>query len=83
MSRSSVLLAALTAEPTSTSDLYERVGYLALTQVGLVPYPAFRAELARLSSAGLVDSETGNDGETLWRLAGPSPGEDQRCGGSG
>ena len=53
--RSSVLLAALTSEPTSTSDLYARVGYVALARIGLIPYAAFRAELERLSAAGLVD----------------------------
>jgi hypothetical protein len=69
VSRSSVLLAALTNEPTSTSELYERVGYPALVRVGLIPYAAFRAELVRLSAAGLVESETDLDGSTLWRLA--------------
>lgn len=64
--RSSVLLAALTSEPTSTSEVYARVGYIALARVGLIPYPAFRAELAKLSAAGLVDSETSGDGSTLW-----------------
>jgi hypothetical protein len=73
MSRSSVLLAALTAEPTSTSDLYERVGYLALTRAGLVPYPAFRAELDKLSAAGLAGRETSPDGSTLWTLTAASP----------
>jgi hypothetical protein len=73
MSRSSVLLAALTGEPTSTSDLYERVGYLALTRVGLVSYPSFRAELDKLSAAGLAASETSSDGATLWTLAAASP----------
>jgi hypothetical protein len=71
MSRRSVVLAALTSEPTSTTDLYERVGYLALARVGLVPYPAFRAELAELSAAGLAEQETGPDGSTLWKLAAP------------
>ncbi len=79
MTRASVLLAALTCEPTSTSDLYERVGYLALTHVGLVSYPAFRAELDKLSSAGLAESETSSDGSTLWTLAGAS-GEDSQRG---
>jgi hypothetical protein len=73
MSRSSVLLAALTREPTSTSDLYARVGYLALVRVGLVPYAAFREELAKLSAAGLAESETGCDGSTWWRRADASP----------
>jgi hypothetical protein len=69
MSRSSVVLSAVTSQPASTSELYERVGYLALAQVGLIPYGAFRAELARLSAQGLVDSETADDGSTRWRLA--------------
>lgn len=66
MPRSSVLLAALTSEPTSTSDLYERVGYLALARVGLIPYAAFRAELVKLEAAGLAISEAAPDGSTLW-----------------
>ena len=67
MSRSSVVLAALTEEPTNTSDLYGRVGYRALMQVGLIPYEAFRAELVRLQATGLARSEPGADGATLWR----------------
>ncbi|MEA2160012.1 MAG: hypothetical protein QOD66_2392 [Solirubrobacteraceae bacterium] len=69
MSRSSALLAALTSEPTSTSDLYERVGYAALARVGLVPYAAFRAELAKLSAIGLAENEPSPDGTTLWKLS--------------
>ena len=69
MSRASLLLASLTDTPTPTSDVYDRVGYGALTQLGLVPYEAFRAELVRLSAAGLVTSEPGPDGSTLWRRA--------------
>jgi hypothetical protein len=75
MSRSSVVLAALTHEPTSTSDLYARVGYLALARVGLVPYAAFRAELAQLAAAGLADGETSGDGSTWWKRADASPQE--------
>ncbi len=71
MSRSSVLLASLTDTPASTETVYDRVGYLALTQVGLVPYDDFRAELVRLSAQGLVASEPGPDGATLWRRARP------------
>lgn len=67
MSRASVLLAALTDEPASTSELYDRVGYPALVRVGLVPYDAFRDELARLSAAGLAERETAADGAALWR----------------
>jgi hypothetical protein len=75
MSRATVLLSALTAEPTSTSDLYARVGYLDLVRVGLIPYAAFRAELAKLTAAGFATSEVGDDGSTLWKLArAPSSG---------
>jgi len=52
-----VLLAALTDEPVSTSELYDRVGYLALARVSLIPYPAFRAELEKLSAAGLATGD--------------------------
>lgn len=75
MSRASALLAAVTREPTSTSELYDRVGYVALTRVGLVSYHAFRAELAKLSAAGLVESRTDPDGSTVWRLPQPPPGK--------
>ena len=68
MSRAPTLLAALTAEPTSTSDLYDRVGYPVLTRVGLIPYEAFRAELMQLAAAGRVISDTAPDGSTTWRL---------------
>ena len=80
MSRSSVLLGALTSEPTSTSDLYERVGYLALTRIGLVPYPAFRAELDKLAAEGLAARDDGPDGSTLWRRAEPPMGNGPRTG---
>jgi len=70
MSRCSVLLAALTGEPASTSELYSRVGYATLTGLGLVPYDAFRAELGKLSAAGLAGSDTGSDGSTIWWLIG-------------
>ena len=72
--RESALLAALTDEPTSTSDLYDRIGYPALVRIGLVPYPAFRAELEKLAAAGLAEKETGADGSTLWRRAGGERG---------
>ena len=50
MSRESALLAAVTGEPTSTSELYDQVGYATLTRIGLVPYPRLpgRAGPARL-----------------------------------
>jgi hypothetical protein len=76
MSRESVLLGALTTELTSTSDLYERVGYGALARIGLIPYHAFRAELVRLESTGLLASETASDGSTMWRIA-PEPAAEE------
>jgi hypothetical protein len=69
MSRESELLAVLTKEPTSTSELYERVGYMTLTRLGLVPYPAFRQALATLAASGLVEQETAADDSTVWWLA--------------
>lgn len=72
MSRESIVLGALTIDPTSTSDLYERVGYAALAEVGLISYHAFRAELERLASGGVVASETGPDGSTMWSLTSES-----------
>lgn len=69
MSRESVLLAALTTEPTSTSELYTRIGYMQLTQLGLIPYVAFKAELAKLEAAGLAQSQaTDDESATLWWL---------------
>jgi hypothetical protein len=67
MSRTSVLLAALTTEPTSTSELYDRVGYRTLARLGLIPYQAFRAELVRLAAAGSIERQTARDGSTMWR----------------
>ena len=61
-----MLLHVLTSEPATTSDLYDRVGYPALTRVGLIPYHAFRAELVKLSAAGLARSEDAPDGSTMW-----------------
>jgi hypothetical protein len=67
----SPILSSLTSEPTSTEALYERVGYTTLARLGLIPYDAFRAELVKLSAAGLAESHTVEDGATLWRL--PTP----------
>ncbi len=78
MLRASALLAALTSEPASTSEIYDRVGYPTLTRVGLVSYRAFRAELAELSAAGLIESRTDRDGSTVWRLPQTSAGEEWR-----
>ena len=66
MSRESELLAVMTNEPASTSELYERVGYMTLTRLGLVPYPAFRQALAKLAAAGLAQHDTADDGSTMW-----------------
>ncbi len=75
MSRAQTLLSVLDDAPVSTSDLYERVGYPRLVSLGLVPYHAFRAELAKLAKAGLVGCDTDSDGSSVWwRLAGPDGG---------
>ena len=76
MSRTATLMAALGEEPLTTSDLYDRIGYLELTRLGLIPYHAFRAELHRLAAAGLALSSRAEDGASLWRRAGTvsSPG---------
>jgi hypothetical protein len=75
MSRESALLAALSSEPASTSELYERIGYATLTRLGLVPYHTFRAALARLSAAGLAAHETAGDGSTVWWIASSHRGD--------
>jgi hypothetical protein len=66
MSRQSELLDALDAEPETTSELYSRLGYVALTRLGLVSYHRFREELARLAAAGLAVHGTAPDGSTTW-----------------
>ena len=66
MSRASVLLAVVTAEPASTSELYDRVGYPTLARLGLIPYAAFRDALVRLASVGEIESRTAPDGSTMW-----------------
>ena len=74
MSREAELLAALTSEPTSTTDLYERIGYAKLTRLSLIPYPAFRQALASLAAAGLAEHDTAQDGSTLWWVGEDAPG---------
>jgi hypothetical protein len=69
-----VLLAHLSDEPTTTSDLYDRVGYVALARISLIPYQAFRDELAKLSAAGLAEMGRAVDGAATWRL--PQRAED-------
>jgi hypothetical protein len=69
MSRTSALMAVISSDPTSTSDLYERIGYATLVRLGLIPYDAFRAELAALAATGAIECATGPDGSTLWRRA--------------
>ena len=66
----------LTTEPTTTSELYERVGYPTLVRVGLIPYQAFRDELAALAASGAIESQTAPDGSTIWRRA-----DDRRISG--
>jgi hypothetical protein len=78
MSRASVLMATLTDEPLSTSELYDRIGYPTLTRLGLIPYHAFHAELERLAATGTVLAETARDGSTLWRRAPAEPDPDAR-----
>jgi len=72
MSRESALLGVLTIDPTSTSDLYERIGYRTLAEVGMISYHEFRAELEKLHAAGIVDSEEGTDRSTMWSLTSES-----------
>jgi hypothetical protein len=76
MSRESVLMGVLTIDPTSTSDLYERVGYGTLAQVGMISYHEFRGELEKLESVGIVACEAGADGSTMWSLTSESAGEE-------
>lgn len=66
MSRTSTLMAVVTTDPASTSELYDRVGYPALARLGLIPYPAFREALAGLAATGAIESYTGPDGSTMW-----------------
>ena len=61
------LLAVVSAEPASTSELYERIGYPTLARLGLIPYGAFREALARLAATGVIESDTASDGSTMWR----------------
>lgn len=67
MMRESALMAVITAEAASTSDLYERVGYPTLVRLALIPYPAFRDALVTLAATGAIESHTGPDGSTMWR----------------
>jgi hypothetical protein len=76
MSQSSELMAVITADPLSTSDLYDRVGYPALARLGLIPYHAFRAELAALAATGAIESATAPDGSTVWRRVPENAGPD-------
>ncbi|HUA72595.1 MAG TPA: hypothetical protein VMA96_15980 [Solirubrobacteraceae bacterium] len=76
MSRESVLIGVLTIDPTSTSELYERAGYPALAEAGMISYHEFRGELEKLQAAGIVTSEAGADGSTLWSLTSESAGEE-------
>ena len=77
MSQASALLAVITAEPATTSELYDRVGYPALARLGLIPYAAFRDALERLAAAGTIESQKAADGSTMWSRSaqtGPADG---------
>jgi hypothetical protein len=83
MSRTSELLAIVGAEPASTTELYERIGYPTLARLGLIPYHAFRAELAALAATGAIEGHTAANGSTIWRRrpeaerpGHPGPGND-------
>jgi hypothetical protein len=69
MSRTSALMAVISTDPTSTSDLYDRIGYATLVRLGLIPYDAFRRELAALAATGAIETATASDGSTVWRRA--------------
>lgn len=67
MSRTSALMAVITAQPISTSELYDSVGYPTLARLGLIPYPAFREALVTLAATGAIEGQTAPDGSTAWR----------------
>lgn len=67
MSSTAALMAVITNEGASTSELYDRVGYPTLVRLGLIPYHAFRAELAALAATGSIETDTAPDGSTIWR----------------
>lgn len=77
MSQTSRLLAVITAEPASTSELYDRVGYPTLTRLGLIPYAAFRAALERLAATGAIEAQTAADGATTWSRSAETGGSDR------
>ena len=72
MSRTSSLMAVVTTEPASTSELYERVGYAELARLGLIPYRSFREALVGLAATGAIESHTGPDGSTMWHRSAES-----------
>jgi DNA-binding PadR family transcriptional regulator len=62
------ILSVLTEEPTSTAELYDRVGYVRLMRAGLIPYRAFKNALVELQAEGLARSARGEDESTVWSL---------------
>jgi len=78
MSRTSALLAVITAEPASTSELYDLVGYPTLARLGLIPYQAFKDALAGLAATGEIESDVAPDGSTVWRRTGESGVAEER-----
>jgi hypothetical protein len=74
MSRTAALMAVIAEDPTSTSELYDRVGYPTLARLGLIPYPVFREALATLAATGAIEGHTARDGSTMWRRAAENGG---------
>lgn len=70
MTHTAALMAVITTEPASTSELYDRVGYATLARLGLIPYHAFRAELAAMAASGAIEAGVAPDGSTIWHRPG-------------
>src|ERR1700750_3147520 len=62
MSGASALMAVIRADPTSTTELYGRVGYPSLARLGLIPHPAYREQLVALADTGVIESQPGRTG---------------------
>jgi hypothetical protein len=74
MSGTPELMAVVAADPSSTSELYDRVGYPTLARLGLIPYQAFRDALAALATTGAIERQTAPDGSTMCRRAAENGG---------
>ena len=64
-------LMVVAAEPSSSSELYDRVGYPTLARLGLIPYQAFRDAFAALATTGATSS-TRPERSGLRRRVGPA-----------